>query len=120
MTALYLPTVNSYKRTEGATWAGSSATWGFDNRTVALRAIPASGAAARIENRIAGADANPYLVIAASLAAGLYGVAEGLTPPPPIVGNGYEQAGKDTSSPADPRRSEPVARREHHGPLTAR
>jgi len=92
MTALYLPTINSYKRTEGATWAGSSATWGFDNRTVALRAIPAAGAAARIENRIAGADANPHLVIAASLAAGLHGVAKGLTPPAAIAGNGYEQA----------------------------
>lgn len=99
MTALYLPTINSYKRTEGATWAGSSATWGFDNRTVALRAIPAAGAAARIENRIAGADANPHLVIAASLAAGLHGVAKGLTPPAPITGNGYEQATKEDQLP---------------------
>ncbi len=99
MTALYLPTINSYKRTEGATWAGSSATWGFDNRTVALRAIPSSGGAARIENRIAGADANPYLVIAASLAAGLHGIAKGLTPPAAIEGNGYEKAGKDTLLP---------------------
>lgn len=99
MTALYLPTINSYKRTEGATWAGSSASWGFDNRTVALRAIPSSGPAARIENRIAGADANPYLVIAASLAAGLHGVAKGLTPPEPITGNGYEQATPDTVLP---------------------
>lgn len=99
MTALYLPTINSYKRTEGATWAGSSATWGFDNRTVALRAIPSAGPAARIENRIAGADANPYLVIAASLAAGLHGIAKGLTPPAAIEGNGYEQAAKETLLP---------------------
>lgn len=99
MTAFYLPTINSYKRTEGATWAGSSATWGFDNRTVALRAIPGAGPSARIENRIAGADANPYLVIAASIAAGLHGVQKGLTPPAPIAGNGYEQAGKDTVLP---------------------
>jgi glutamine synthetase len=99
MTALYLPTINSYKRTEGAAWAGSSATWGFDNRTVALRAIPAAGPAARIENRIAGADANPHLVIAASIAAGLHGIAKGLTPPAPIVGNGYELASKDALLP---------------------
>lgn len=99
MTALYLPTVNSYKRTEGAAWAGSSATWGFDNRTVAVRAIPGSSAAARVENRIAGADANPYLVIAASLAAGLHGIGKGLTPPAAIAGNAYEQADPATLLP---------------------
>lgn len=91
MTAFYLPTVNSYKRTEGATWAGSSSTWGADNRTVALRAIPGAGRSARIENRIAGADANPYLVIAANIASGLHGIAKGLQPPAPMVGNAYEQ-----------------------------
>ncbi len=89
MTAFYLPTINSYKRTDGAAWAGSSATWGMDNRTVAVRAIPSAGAAARVENRIAGADANPYLVIAASLAAGLHGIQKGLTPPSPVSGNAY-------------------------------
>lgn len=99
MTAFYLPTVNSYKRIEGAAWAGSSATWGFDNRTVALRAIPSAGAAARIENRIAGADANPHLVIAASIAAGIHGVTKGLTPPAAISGNGYEQVTKETMLP---------------------
>lgn len=91
MTAFYLPTINSYKRTEGATWAGSSSTWGTDNRTVALRAIPNAGRSARIENRIAGADANPYLVIAANIASGLHGIAKGLTPPPATQGNAYEQ-----------------------------
>lgn len=92
LTALYLPTINSYKRTEGGSWAGSSATWGMDNRTVAIRAIPSDGPAARIENRIAGADANPYLVIAASLASGLHGISKGLTPPPAVEGNAYENA----------------------------
>lgn len=90
MTALYLPTINSYKRTDGAAWAGSSATWGMDNRTVAVRAIPSAGPAARVENRIAGADANPYLVIAASLAAGIHGIQKGLTPPAAVTGNAYE------------------------------
>jgi glutamine synthetase len=99
LTALYLPTVNSYKRTEGGSWAGSSATWGTDNRTVAMRSIPGSGAAARVENRIAGADANPYLVIAASLAAGLHGISKGLTPPEPVAGNAYEQADRGTALP---------------------
>jgi glutamine synthetase len=99
MTAMYLPTVNSYKRTEGGSWAGSSATWGMDNRTVAVRAIPSSGLAARIENRIAGADANPYLVIAASLSAGLHGIEKGLTPPAAIEGNAYEKAGPELALP---------------------
>ncbi|CAB4933210.1 MAG: glutamine synthetase [Actinobacteria bacterium] len=88
--ALYCPTVNSYKRIEGGSWAGSSATWGRDNRTVACRAIPATGHAARVENRIAGADANPYLVVAANVAAGLHGVVNGLTPPAAMTGNAYE------------------------------
>ncbi|RJQ87863.1 glutamine synthetase family protein [Amycolatopsis panacis] len=92
LTALFLPSINSYKRTEGGEWAGSSSTWGLDNRTVAMRAIPGAGAAARIENRIAGADANPYLVLAANLAAGLDGIEQKLTPPAPVVGNAYELA----------------------------
>ncbi len=89
-TALYCPTINSYKRTEGGSWAGSSATWGKDNRTVAIRAIPSTGPAARVENRVPGADANPYLVIAANVASGLYGIENALTPPAPMTGNAYE------------------------------
>ena len=88
-TAFYCPTINSYKRTEGGSWAGSSATWGRDNRTVAIRAIPSHGPAARVENRVPGADANPYLVIAANIASGLYGIENGLTPPAPMTGNAY-------------------------------
>ncbi len=90
MTAIYLPTVNSYKRSEGGSWAGASATWGRDNRTVAVRAIPSTGKAARVENRVPGADANPYLVIAANLASGLHGIRKGLRPPPESIGNAYE------------------------------
>ncbi|MBO1902158.1 glutamine synthetase [Leucobacter weissii] len=88
-TALYLPTMNSYKRVEGPQWAGSSATWGLDNRTVAVRSIPAAGGAARVENRVPGADANPYLVLAANIASGLDGIERELQPEPPIVGNAY-------------------------------
>ena len=101
MTALYLPTINSFKRTEGATWAGSSSTWGADNRTVALRAIPGAGRSARIENRIPGADANPYLVIAANIASGLHGIAKGLQPPAPMVGNAYEQLDESNMLPGN-------------------
>jgi glutamine synthetase len=95
MTALYLPTVNSYKRVDGGQWAGSSATWGVDNRTVAIRSIPSAGGAARVENRIPGADANPYLVLAANIASGLYGVENSLTAPARITGNAYELEGTE-------------------------
>ncbi|WP_311258461.1 glutamine synthetase family protein [Microbacterium sp. WCS2018Hpa-9] len=99
-TALYLPTINSYKRVEGGQWAGSSATWGLDNRTVAIRSIPSAGPAARVENRVPGADANPYLVLAANVAAGLSGIERKLTPPPAVTGNAYEQ--DDDASPRLP------------------
>jgi glutamine synthetase len=71
---MLLPTVNSYKRTVPGTWAPTNVTWGIDNRTTALRAIPAGSKATRVENRLPGADSNPYLALAASLAAGLYGI----------------------------------------------
>lgn len=90
LTAIFQPTINSYKRTEGGEWAGSSSTWGLDNRTVAIRSIPGDGGSARVENRIGGADANPHLVIAANLAAGIDGIEQGLTPPPAIEGNAYD------------------------------
>lgn len=89
MTALYLPTPNSYKRVEGGQWAGSSSTWGLDNRTVAIRSIPSAGPAARVENRIPGADANPYLVLAGCIASGLEGIEQGLDAGDPVVGNAY-------------------------------
>ena len=58
---MFLPTVNSYKRTVPGTWAPTNVTWGIDNRTTALRAIPAGGKATRVEHRLPGADSNPYL-----------------------------------------------------------
>lgn len=90
MSAIYLPNINSYKRTAGAAWAGGNSSWGFDNRTVSHRAITSAGAAARVENRIPGADTNPYLVIAASLLSGLYGIENKLKPKDPILGNAYK------------------------------
>lgn len=89
LTAINLPVPNSYRRIAGAEWAGSSVTWGEDNRTVAFRSIPSGGPAARVENRIPGSDTNPYLVLAASIASGILGIERGLTPPEAIVGNAY-------------------------------
>lgn len=86
--AMIGPTINSYKRTVPGTWAPINATWGNDNRTTAVRAIPASAKSTRVELRLSAADMNPYLAIAASLAAGLEGVALQIDPPPPST-NGY-------------------------------
>ncbi len=68
------PTVNSYKRLVEGAWAPTTLTWGIDNRTTALRALPGSSTATRLETRVAGSDSNPYLAMAACLAAGLYGI----------------------------------------------
>lgn len=86
--AMIGPTINSYKRTVPGTWAPINATWGNDNRTTAVRAITASAKSTRVELRLSAADMNPYLAIAASLAAGLEGVARQIDPPPPST-NGY-------------------------------
>jgi glutamine synthetase len=86
--ACFCPTVNSYKRTVPGAWAPINATWGVDNRTTAVRAIPSSGKGGRIELRLTGADMNPYIAMAASLAAGLDGIERELTLPPPVV-NAY-------------------------------
>ncbi len=96
--AVFCPTVNSYKRTVPGAWAPVNATWAVDNRTTAIRAIPHSVKATRVELRLTGADSNPYLSIAASLAAGLDGIERKLKLPPPTV-NAYE----GSAAPALPR-----------------
>ncbi|RMF04672.1 MAG: glutamine synthetase [Bacteroidetes bacterium] len=89
---MFAPTVNSYKRYVAGSWAATSASWGYENRTTALRVIGLKTTAIRLENRVPGADANPYLAIAASLAAGLYGIRHQLKlVQPPVIGNAYEQ-----------------------------
>jgi glutamine synthetase len=88
LTAIFCPTINSYKRTVPGAWAPVNATWGTDNRTTAVRAIPGGKKSSRVELRLTGADINPYLAMAASLAAGLDGIEHKLEPPPPIV-NAY-------------------------------
>ena len=74
------PTINSYKRTVPGTWAPVNATWAEDNRTTAVRAIRGSAKSTRIELRLSAADMNPYLAMAASLAAGLEGIERGIEP----------------------------------------
>jgi len=87
-TAIFNPNVNSYRRISVAAWTPENATWGMDNRTAALRAITAPApTAVRLEHRRAGADANPYLLIAALLAGGLHGIETAREPPDPCTGN---------------------------------
>ncbi len=88
-TALYWPTVNSYKRSMENTWAPVTATWGRENRTTAVRVIGDSPKSMRIEYRQTGADMNAYIGMAASLAAGLWGIENEVVPPEPCAGNGY-------------------------------
>jgi len=91
--ALYAPNINSYKRYVRGSWAPTAATWGVENRTTALRAITSSATAIRVENRVPGADVNPYLGFAACLAGGLSGIERGLAAPAPVQGNVYESEG---------------------------
>ncbi|MGF1529115.1 MAG: glutamine synthetase family protein [Candidatus Competibacterales bacterium] len=87
--ALFAPHANSYRRFQAHTLAPLAPTWGYDNRTAAVR-IPACGAEARrLEHRVAGADANPYLVLAAILGGIEWGLERAVEPPPAVVGDGY-------------------------------
>ena len=84
---MFWPTINSYKRLVDGFWAPVKPTWGIDNRTASFRVIAGSPKSTRLETRCPGADINPYLAMAAVLAAGLYGVEKGLRlTAPPITG----------------------------------
>jgi glutamine synthetase len=85
----FAPNVNSYKRYAAGSWAPTTLAWGIDNRTCGFR-IVGSGGAMRVESRIPGADVNPYLAFAATIASGLYGIENGLSLPPAFEGNAYE------------------------------
>jgi glutamine synthetase len=86
---LFAPNGNSYRRFRSQSYAPIAASWGINNRSVSLR-IPIGPAASRhLEHRIAGADANPYLVVATVLAGIERGTRQRLDPGPPVVGNGY-------------------------------
>jgi len=82
------PTINSYKRYQAGSWAPTRMAWALDNRTVGFRVVGEHNAF-RIENRMPGADANPYLAFAAMLAAGLAGIKEKLDCGAPYTGNAY-------------------------------
>ncbi len=84
----FAPTVNSYKRYQAASWAPTALVWAYDNRTTGLRVI-GQGPSLRIENRTPGADANPYLAMAATIAAGLSGIEEKLDLCEPYRGDAY-------------------------------
>ena len=88
---VFAPYVNSYRRFSDPDSSPVNLAWATDNRTVGLRIPDAAPEARRIENRLAGADVNPYLVIAASLACGYLGMVEGLKPSEATVGSAYGQ-----------------------------
>jgi glutamine synthetase len=88
--SLFGPNVNSYRRITRYHSAPINVQWGFDNRTAGLRVPMSDAQARRVENRLGGADANPYLAIAASLACGYLGMVEGLKPTAPITGSAYD------------------------------
>lgn len=87
---VFAPHFNSFRRVREGAHAPSQATWGLENRTVAIR-VPAGGERdRRVEHRVAGADSNPYLVLATLLASALRGIEAQLQPPPPETGNSYD------------------------------
>ena len=88
--AMTAPTINSYTRLVKGAWAPTASTWGIENRTTALRVIKGSAKSQRVEFRIGAADANPYLTAAATLGAGLLGIAAKLPLGDAIQGNAYE------------------------------
>jgi glutamine synthetase len=83
------PTVNSYARLIPGFWAPTAATWGYENRTCALRVIGGSPKSQRVEYRIAAADINPYIALAAAIGSGLWGIENRIEPDAAIVGNAY-------------------------------
>jgi glutamine synthetase len=88
LTLLMAPNINSYKRFALGSFAPTAVAWGFDNRTCALRVI-GSGPSLRVENRVPGGDVNPYLALAACIAAGLHGIEQELSLEEAFPGNAY-------------------------------
>jgi len=85
------PTINSFSRLIPGFWAPTDASWGIDNRTCSLRAIPGSEKSQRVEYRVTAADINPYIAGAAALGSGLWGIENKIEPDAPIVGNAYDK-----------------------------
>lgn len=95
--ALPAHTVNAYRRLVPGAWAPTHASWGVQNRTAALRAIPGTPDQTRVEFRVPGADTNPYLAFAMCLAAGLDGIERGLEAPPPSAGDCYAETPREAA-----------------------
>jgi glutamine synthetase len=89
--AMISPTVNSYTRLIPGFWAPTDSAWSVDNRTCALRVIPGSAKSQRVEYRVAAADANPYVILAAALGSGLWGIENKVEPDPVVEGNAYDR-----------------------------
>lgn len=89
--AMIAPTINSYTRLIPGFWAPTDATVGVENRTCALRIIPGSAKAQRVEYRVAAADANPYVILSAALASGLWGIEHRIEPETLVEGNAYDR-----------------------------
>ncbi|HEV7584829.1 MAG TPA: glutamine synthetase family protein [Solirubrobacteraceae bacterium] len=97
MTLMFAPNINSYKRYASTSFAPTTVAWGHDNRTCSLRVV-GHGPGRRFENRVGGADLNPYLALSAIIASGLHGVDSGLELEPALEGNAYA----DTQRPRVP------------------
>jgi glutamine synthetase len=89
LTMFFAPNINSYKRFAEGTFAPTAVAWGKDNRTCSLRVV-GHGSSLRLENRMPGGDVNPYLAIAAIIAAGLHGIDNELSPEEEFIGNAYQ------------------------------
>jgi len=89
--AMIACTVNSYSRLVPGYWAPTSATWGIENRTTALRVIRGSPSSQRVEYRIAAADINPYIALAAAIGSGIWGIEHRIEPDAPVEGNAYDR-----------------------------
>ncbi len=89
--SMIAPTVNSFTRLIPGFWAPTEASWGVDNRTCALRVIEGGAKSQRVEFRIAAADANPHISLAAAIGAGLWGIENKVEPTAPVIGNAYDQ-----------------------------
>src|SRR3954451_19224249 len=97
-TSIFCPNVNSFRRVVGFAAAPTVASWGEDDKSAAVRVLSRSPKSARIENRVAGVDANPYLVLAAVLAGGITGIEQSIETPPPLAVAGWGLA----AMPPDP------------------
>jgi glutamine synthetase len=99
--AIFAPNANSYRRFRAGSFAPVAASWGMDNRTTSFRITAGPDAARHIEHRIAGADANPYLALAALLAGVHHGLTHRIDPGPPVIGDGYAAAEALPALPGD-------------------